>query len=180
MDKDVKEINEEKATNSISSKFLLYLAIQIKEIDIALFSKHAKIVDIFKKGDIHHIYPKDYLSKNKIEKNVYNQIANYVYIEKEINNKISNKSPKEYFNFFKLEVEEKKKKIKQKCGVQKINDYNLELKKRKKQMEQNCIPEEIQNYDFNNYKDFLEQRRKLMALSNLWWVKSYQHKIKYI
>ncbi|EIE40295.1 DUF262 domain-containing protein [Mycoplasmopsis canis] len=210
-DKDVKEINEEgvdkvlqrieetelsdifwdkqvpeelKTTNSISSIFLLYLAIQIKEIDIALFSKHAKIVDIFKKGDIHHLFPKDYLSKNKIEKNLYNQIANYVYIEKEINNKISNKSPKEYFNFFKLEalkeqikqscslgaiqddnleLEELEKQVKQNCGVQAIHDYNLELEKWKKQMEQNCIPEEIQNYDFNNYKDFLEQRRKLMA-----------------
>ncbi|WP_155103284.1 hypothetical protein [Mycoplasmopsis canis] len=82
-----KQVPEElKTTNSISSIFLLYLAIQIKQIDIALFSKHAKIVDIFKKGDIHHLFP-----------------TNYVYKENKIKNKISNKSPKEYFNFFKLE-----------------------------------------------------------------------------
>ncbi|EIE40083.1 hypothetical protein MCANUF31_02271 [Mycoplasmopsis canis UF31] len=62
-----------------------------------------------------------------------------------------------------LELEEREKQGKQNCGVKAIHDYNLELEKWKKQMKQTRIPEEIQNYDFNNYKDFLEQRRKLMA-----------------
>ena len=49
------------------------------------------------RGDIHHIYPKDYLKKNGMDKSQYNQIANFVYAQTEINVQVGNKAPQVYF-----------------------------------------------------------------------------------
>ena len=44
---------------------------------------------IEQRGDIHHIFPKKYLQKNGLDnRKDYNQIANYVYTQSEINIKI--------------------------------------------------------------------------------------------
>lgn len=52
---------------------------------------------IDQRGDIHHIFPKKYLQKYGIkESGMYNQIANYVYTQSEINIKIKDQAPKEY------------------------------------------------------------------------------------
>ncbi|HCO87568.1 MAG TPA: hypothetical protein DIT80_05175 [Lachnospiraceae bacterium] len=52
---------------------------------------------IDQRGDIHHIFPKKYLQKCGIkESGMYNQIANYVYTQSEINIKIKDQAPKEY------------------------------------------------------------------------------------
>jgi hypothetical protein len=51
------------------------------------------------RGDIHHLFPKKYLMKNGItNKSMYNQIANYTYLQTEINIKISDNAPKEYMS----------------------------------------------------------------------------------
>ena len=51
------------------------------------------------KGDIHHTFPYDYLKKNgKSDRYDYNQIANFVYMEKSTNIQIGNKSQAEYMN----------------------------------------------------------------------------------
>lgn len=49
-------------------------------------------------GDIHHIFPKQYLVDNGYDKHEYNQVANYAYLDTPINIKIGKKSPKEYLN----------------------------------------------------------------------------------
>jgi uncharacterized protein with ParB-like and HNH nuclease domain len=41
---------------------------------------------------------RDYLKKNGLDRSKYNQIANYVYIQSEINIKIGNRPPKAYFD----------------------------------------------------------------------------------
>ena len=52
---------------------------------------------IDQRGDIHPIFPKKYLQKCGIkESGMYNQIANYVYTQTEINIKIKDQAPKEY------------------------------------------------------------------------------------
>ena len=48
-------------------------------------------------GDIHHLFPKDYLKKYGLDISKYNQIANYVNMQSEINIKVGNKSPIHYF-----------------------------------------------------------------------------------
>lgn len=49
------------------------------------------------KGDIHHIFPQEYLKQNGLAKASYNQIANYDYMQSEINIRIGAKAPKQYF-----------------------------------------------------------------------------------
>ena len=39
-------------------------------------------------GDVHHIFPKNYLNKQGFTKAKYNQVANFVYVQQEINIKI--------------------------------------------------------------------------------------------
>ena len=48
------------------------------------------------RGDIHHIFPRRYLKENGITQSQYNQVANYVYVQQEINIKVGKRSPAEY------------------------------------------------------------------------------------
>jgi hypothetical protein len=90
----------------------------------------------------HHIFPKNYLKKLGFEQTMRNQIANMTYLEYSDNIKISDKSPKEYFN----KIIETKFKDKDKI----VNEM-LEL---------HAIPE---NFEDLSYDEFIEKRRILMA-----------------
>ena len=104
-------------------------------------------------GDIHHIFPKEYLKSNRFEKNKYNQEANYVYLDRPVNISIGKKAPKEYFA---LAVEQcTTKEIK--CGA------ITEIEQLKENLAMNCIPFSVVEMDYHNYEDFLVERRKLMA-----------------
>jgi hypothetical protein len=83
---------------SSSPNFNVFLASQVKFLDKGFLSKDISVSDmITHRGDIHHIFPKDYLKKKGMKRNKYNQIANYVYMQTEINIQVGNKSPKVYF-----------------------------------------------------------------------------------
>jgi len=139
------------------------VAPQIYTDGITVIGRNASIVKgshlgrqvavIFNLGDIHHIFPKDYLRKNGMKRSQYNQIANYVYMQSEINIKIGNKAPKEYFAD-----------LIQQCsgGGLKYGGINS-LEELKENLGMNCIPESIFTMTFENYEEFLEQRRLLMA-----------------
>ena len=64
-----------------------YLIAQIALNDSAFLSKDMKVKMLVEgRGDVHHIFPKDYLQKNgKNNKSVYNQIANFALIQTETN-----------------------------------------------------------------------------------------------
>ena len=109
---------------------------------------------IEQRGDVHHIFPKDYLIKSGIDSTQqYNQIANYVYLQQEINIQISNLPPIEYFNKIAQQV---------RGGnaffgcIDNEEDLIRNLK-------ENAIPESIMNMTYDNYEEFLSQRQKLMA-----------------
>ena len=82
-----------------SPYFNLYLASQIHDGDDALFTSGSKISYLITLiGDVHHIFPKKYLIKNGIkEKSKYNQIANYTYLDTQVNKAIGDDSPYSYF-----------------------------------------------------------------------------------
>lgn len=137
-----------------SPYFNVFLAAQVKGNDRGFLSKDITITDLIThRGDIHHIFPKDYLKKQGMTRGEYNQIANYVYMQSEINIKVANKSPNIYFN-----------EIKGKCergemiysGISSIEDLRTNLKA-------NCISEDIFEMDIDRYDEFLVQRRRLMA-----------------
>ena len=105
-------------------------------------------------GDIHHIFPKQYLVDNGFDKNQYNQVANYAYLDTPINIKIGKKAPKVYLN-------------EALNAIKSAEDTSFKSIKSEaefvKNLEDNCIPVEILEMDFNNYKDFLEVRRAKMT-----------------
>lgn len=139
---------------SSSPYFNVYLAAQIKGNDKGFLSRDISVTDLIThKGDIHHIFPKNYLTKQELKRGQYNQIANYVYMQSEINIQIGNKAPKDYFH----EILEQCGKNKTKYGG--INDTQI----LSDNLKMNCVPESVFNMDITGYEEFLKQRRELMA-----------------
>jgi hypothetical protein len=138
-----------------SPYFNVFLASQVKNNDKGFLSKDVLVHDlILLRGDIHHLFPKDYLKKNGFNnRNSYNQIANYVYMQSEINIKIGNKAPQEYFNLIKEQILSGKNSV---SGLTSENELLENLK-------MNCIPKEIMNMTANDYPEFLNKRRILIA-----------------
>lgn len=76
--------------SSIASSpyFHVFLASQVKANDRGFLSKDVLVGDLISlHGDIHHLFPKDYLKRNGLDRSKYNQIANYVYMQSEIKHK---------------------------------------------------------------------------------------------
>lgn len=142
--------------SSVSSSpyFLVYLASQAKANDKGFLSKEITVSDLITyRGDIHHIFPRDFLKKNGMERGKYNQIANYVYMQQEVNIAVGNKAPDAYFS-----------EVLEQChggalkygGISSLDEIHENLKS-------NCVPESIFTMSLDRYDEFLKERRKLMA-----------------
>lgn len=134
--------------------FHVFLASQVKANDRGFLSKDVLVGDLISlRGDIHHLFPKDYLKKNDLGKGEYNQIANYVYMQSEINIKVGNKAPNEYFGSIMEQISTGNLHL---SGINSIDDLKANL-------QSNCVPYDIVNMGIDNYQDFLAERRRLMA-----------------
>lgn len=100
-----------------------------------------------------HLFPKEYLKANGLERGDYNQIANYVYAQSEINIRIGKKSPREYMS---VVMEQTKGGELIYGGINDKNDLDENLR-------QSCIPNGIEKMEVGDYENFLIERRKLMA-----------------
>ena len=143
-------------TSVTSSPFFhVYLMAQIKNGDQAFLSKETEVKHLIEeRGDIHHIFPKKYLQKNGYtNRSQYNQIANYVYTQQEINIAISAKAPEVYMQEMKQQCETKNLKYGEICDEAQLLN-NLQM---------NSIPSSIFRMDYTHYEQFLEERRILMA-----------------
>lgn len=137
-----------------SPYFHVFLASQVKANDKGFLSKDVLVSDLISlRGDIHHLFPKGYLKKNGLDRSKYNQIANYVYMQSEINIKVGNKPPKDYFDLLKTQMTENNRQVSGISTEQELLD-NLKL---------NCVPTELMEMTIDDYQDFLALRRKLMA-----------------
>jgi hypothetical protein len=137
-----------------SPYFHVFLAAQVKANDRGFLSKDVTVGDLISlRGDIHHLFPKDYLSKNGLDRSKYNQVANYVYMQSEVNIKVGNKPPKDYFELIKTQIIDNNKLVTGISSEQELLD-NLKM---------NCVPVEIMEMNIGDYQDFLTLRRKLMA-----------------
>jgi hypothetical protein len=132
-----------------------FLMAQIKLGDRGFLSKDITVRTLIEnRGDIHHIFPKNYLQKNGHDnRGEYNQIANFAMLQTEINIQISDRAPVDYM-----------KSIEKQCAGEenKFGAIN-NLEDLKKNMAENCIPMGFENMTEPDYKDFLLARRKLMA-----------------
>lgn len=134
--------------------YLVYLAAQVYFNDVSLLSTNITVRELINLGgDVHHVFPKKYLMENHFSKTQYNQDGNYAYLDRPVNESIGKKAPKEYFS---LALEQCETKI-AKCGSI-IDEDQLLLN-----LEANCIPQNVFDMGHEDYSEFLEQRRLLMA-----------------
>ncbi len=137
-----------------SPYFNVFLASQVKANDKGFLSKNVLVSDLISlRGDIHHLFPKDYLKKNGLDRGKYNQIANYVYMQSEINIKVGNKPPKDYFELINAQISDNQNLV---SGISSHHELVENL-------QANCVPSEIMEMSFEDYFEFLALRRKLMA-----------------
>jgi hypothetical protein len=144
-------------TSAVNSPYFnVFLAAQIHNSDNSLLMNGTKVRDLITTmGDIHHIFPKSYLQQNGLnDKSIYNQIANYTYLDTTTNISIADKSPSVYI----AEAIEQCNSKKLKYGN--ITDLNLF----QENLKANCIPSDIVHMGFANFDEFLLKRRKLMAV----------------
>lgn len=142
-------------TSTRTGAWLVYLASQVRSADNTLFTGGFKVADVISNiGDIHHIFPKAYL-KDKLNapQRLYNQVANYAYLEKRINIAIADSRPGDYFSEALHACQTGEKYFGDIHTVDEL-DANLAA---------NCIPADIYGMGAEDYERFLEERRKLMA-----------------
>lgn len=105
------------------------------------------------RSDVHHVYPRNYLKKQGVPRSRYNQIANFVLAQSEINIAIGEKAPEQYFG----ELAEQCAGGRKKYGN--IVDHDQMLAN----LRMNCLPASLLHGEITTYEKFLEQRPSLMA-----------------
>jgi len=147
-------------SSSISPYFLAYRAAQVKHHDKGFLSRDITVLDLLlNRSDVHHVYPRKHLKKLGLSRGRYNQIANLVLAQSEINIAISNKPPEQYF----------KELVEQCNGGNKKYGGITDVSELRENFRMNCIPEQMLSGEIPSYDDFLEQRRHLMALKIKTW-----------
>lgn len=138
-----------------SPAFNVFLAAQDYLKSSSMLMKGTMISDLITiSGDVHHIFPKAYLKKNGIDsKGLYNQVANYTYLDTQVNKAISDDSPKKYFGD-----------ILAQCQTKNVKIGNItEEEELYKNLAENAIPSSVVNMTVEDYEGFLVERRRLMA-----------------
>ncbi len=142
-------------TSSIKSPyFLCYKAAQAKLGDKGFLSRDITVRDLLlNRADVHHVFPRQYLKDKGLTSSSYNQIANYVIAQSEINIAIGAKAPLAYFDELRQQTD---------GGATRyggITDQQEMLAN----LESNCIPAGVLQGAVPDYLGFLEIRRHLMA-----------------
>ena len=145
---------EMNTSSSTSPYFRVFQAAQVKLGDKGFLSRDITVRDlILNKCDVHHLYPRNHLKGQGLNRGRYNQIANYALAQSEINIAISDKAPAVYFKELAEQCQSGKKKY---VGITDLDELKINLA-------ETCIPEAMLSASVPDYDSFLEQRRKLMA-----------------
>ena len=142
-------------TSAASSPyFRVFQAAQIKLNDKGFLSRDISVRELIEvKSDVHHIFPRDYLKKQGMTRGQYNQIANYAVAQSEINIAIGKKDPSVYI----VQV------LDQCNGGKKRYGNITDLDELRDNFRMNCIPDGVEKMGVEDYRTFLDERRKLMA-----------------
>ena len=157
-------------SSSTSPYFISFQAAQAKLGDRGFLSREITVRDlILNRGDKHHIFPRKDLQRLGLTRGRYNQIANFVLAQSEINIAIGDKPPEHYFAELRGQISGK---VKHYGGI--IDEADLLAN-----LNENAIPRWIldtsETNDMNKearlkrYEQFLSERRKLMALKIKRW-----------
>ena len=148
-------------TSSINSPyFKCFQAAQVKLGDRGFLSRDITVADLLlNRADVHHIYPKQHLKLAGLTRGAYNQIANFVITQNEINIAIGAKAPEQYFSD-----------IAQQANGGKLAYGGIDSEEEMRgNFRMNCIPEFMLDGNIPDYQGFLEARRRLMALKMRDW-----------
>ena len=138
-----------------SPVFNVFLASQCKMNVRGFLSTDITVKDLIEqRGDVHHIFPRQYLKDNGFSRGQYNQVANYTYVQSEINIKIGKKAPADYLGYV--------ANIQCAGGECKYGGITAACILHKN-MDENCIPATTPSMCLIDYPEFLAQRRKLIA-----------------
>lgn len=142
-------------TSSVGSPyFLVFQAAQVKENDRGFLSRDITVQDlILNRSDVHHVFPRNHLKKQGLSRGQYNQVANLVLAQSEINIAIGDKPPSVYFRELAEQCAGGARKY---GGITDFDDLRENLR-------QHCIPEGVFGELAEDYQGFLEERRRLMA-----------------
>lgn len=150
-------------SSSNSPYFLAYQAAQVKLGDKGFLSRDISVHDlVLNRSDVHHIYPRNHLKKQGLSRGRYNQIANFVLAQSEINIAIGDKPPKEYMSELSKQV----------TGGKRIYGLITDDAEMRKNMHMNCIPASMLHEHVPDYEEFLRVRRGLMAQRIKAWFES--------
>ncbi|MQX37766.1 GmrSD restriction endonuclease domain-containing protein [Roseospira navarrensis] len=146
---------QEMDTSSGSSPyFLVYQAAQAKLGDLGFLSRDITVRDLLlNRSDVHHVYPRNHLKSQGMTRGRYNQIANFVLAQSEINIGIGDRAPEVYFA-----------EIADQCnGGPKKHGGITDREELRANLAMSCLPESLLNGEAPDYDAFLDTRRKLMA-----------------
>ena len=141
-------------SGATSRYFNVFLASQVKANDKGFLSSDLSVRDLLEgQSHTHHVFPRKYLQQCGFPRSRYNQIANYVVMQSEINIAIGDKAPAEYFS----ELEEQ-------CtnGTTRYGGITDSAQLREN-LATHCLPQGIETATAETYDVFLQERRKLMA-----------------
>ncbi len=142
-------------TSTNCPAFNTFLAAQINMNCNSLFMHGTMISNLIGiSGDVHHIFPKAYLKNNGVEsKGRYNQVANYTFLDTQVNKTVGDDAPNVYFG-----------KVVKQCESEMIAVGNISSKEAlESNLEENAIPEAVVGMTVEDYEQFLAERRLLMA-----------------
>lgn len=143
-----------------SPYFLAFKAAQVKLGDKGFLSRDITVHDLLlNRSDVHHVYPRNHLKKQGLARGRYNQIANFVLAQSEINIAIGDKAPEKYFGELMAQCS---------GGVKKYGGITSETDLRAN-LAMHSLPEALLGDRIPDFDEFLETRRKLMALKIKRW-----------
>lgn len=139
---------------STTPSFVVFKAAQAKLGDLGFLSRDITVRDLLlNRSDVHHVFPKNYLKGRGFTAARYNQVANFVIAQSEINIAIGDKAPDVYFSELADQCSGGPQRY---GGITDIDELQANL-------QTNCVPSSVLNGPIPEYDDFLEERRKMMA-----------------
>lgn len=146
-------------SSSTSPYFMAYQAAQVQMGDKGFLSTEITVRDLLlNRGDKHHLFPRKYLQRGGHTRGSYNQIANLVLAQSEINIAIGDDAPGSYFARLREQV----------SGGPRQFGGITDPRQLQENLRQNALPASLLEGE-PPYETFLAERRRLMALKIRDW-----------
>ncbi|RRQ20346.1 DUF262 domain-containing protein [Guyparkeria sp. SCN-R1] len=142
-------------SNGNHSAFKTFLASQAKDNVRGFLSKDITVRAMLEhRGDVHHLFPREHLKREfGLKRSEYNQVANFVYTQQEINIAVGALPPEQYMGTVLEQCEN---------GMP-VYGGIVDRDELRDNLIENAVPTLVMDGGPLEYEDFLSERRKLMA-----------------